>query len=63
MPGNWTPEKKEAQSQKLKEYWKRRKAAEQRIAEARTKAQAPARDEGGFFKSVLGFVKGTSRNA
>ena len=28
MPGNWTLEKKEAQSKKLKEYWKRRKEQE-----------------------------------
>tara|TARA_R100000315_G_C5118265_1_gene67588 strand:- start:72 stop:317 length:246 start_codon:yes stop_codon:yes gene_type:complete len=28
MPGNWTPEKKEAQSKKLKEYWKRRREQE-----------------------------------
>ena len=32
MPGNWTPEKKEAQSKKLKEYWKRRREQEKEDA-------------------------------
>tara|TARA_R100001510_G_C7654630_1_gene213359 strand:+ start:594 stop:785 length:192 start_codon:yes stop_codon:yes gene_type:complete len=60
MPGNWTAEKKEAQSQKLKEYWKRRKeqeAQEALVAKAVTKASEPKKPSG-FFNSVLGFMKG-----
>ena len=58
MPGNWTPEKKAAQSKKLKEYWKRRKEEEQQLAQAVREAQKPKKPTG-FFGSVLGFVKGS----
>lgn len=36
MPGNWTAEKREAQSRKLKEHWARKKAAaEKKISDVK----------------------------
>ena len=60
MPGNWTPEKKAAQSKKLKQYWARRKEEEnmKRVLEVKT----PAANNVGFFRSVMNLVKGDKNN-
>lgn len=59
MPGNWTPEKKQAQSRKLKEYWKRRKEEEEAMKRVSVELQKPKKPSG-FFNSVLGLVKGNN---
>ena len=67
MPGNWTPEQKEAQSKKLKEYWKRRREEEARSAQLgqamvdamKNKKQQLEKPKG-FFGAMKELVTGRS---
>ena len=75
MPGNWTPEKKEAQSKKLKEYWKRRREQEKQAVlqaeqlgkiEAWNRLKENKEDKerqkkaSGFLNTVIGLMKRTN---
>ena len=61
MPGNWTPEKKAAQSKKLKQYWARRKEEERKMKRV-LEVKTPTVNNVGFFRSVMNLVKGDKNN-